>query len=213
MKTTLAITLSVFLALTLVNFDAHAVGGSTQSKGTIEFSGTGGGTELFKIYDPLKIGDAPTIPGFTPDGPQRRKMENLDSMSLAFGNSLILSDVDQKYTSTNKTGFIVNASVEWVVTVAISGFKQGDEQTLEGFELTLIPEGGGVNISPGAVINPERVTLTAARGGTPGDYARIAKGKAGVTGCNYTGTLLVRGKTAKPGNARATLWWTISSVA
>jgi len=210
MKTTLAIVLAVLLSLAVMNFDAHTVNGSIRSTGNIEFEGSISSGLLNAIFDPKEIGLHPDIPAFTPEPDEIGRMKNIDSMSLAFGNTLAISDNNRSYPSINKAGFIVSANSDWRVTVKISGFKQGDEQTLEGFVLTLTPEGGGVNISQFASIQvPTSVELAAGPGGATGTEAQIASGNPGVMGCQYSGSLLVRGKTAKPGNASATLWWTI----
>ena len=208
MRTTLAVILSVVLPLTFIYQDAYASKTPSSSTVGIEFSSQPGIN--VEIFDPNEVGQLPDIPGFMV-GPEHESMlRGLDSMALHFGNDLVISDLDAQYYSRNQAGIIVRSNVNWEVVVAIDGFKQGSEQTLKGFELTLTPEGNGVNITNSASISPRVAErLTADINGNIGDGQKVATGNSGIMGCNYNGTLHVVGKTAKPGIAKATLYWTI----
>lgn len=224
-KKVLAFILSLVLALPA---GVHASGPTAISTGTVSFRGyTIEGGDKVEMFDPKGKGELPDIPGLTvpdpdnPDAPytrptpeQERRLRELDSMNLVFGNNLVISNADASYESANQTGVIVRSSVNWVVTVAIDGFMhESGTETLRGFTLILDPEEKeGVPISSGAVIRPQKVKISAANGAI-GDAQEIAAGNAGIMGCNYNGILTVPANSAQVGNATATLWWTIQAVA
>ena len=128
-------------------------------------------------------------------------LEYLEPLNLDFGMwSLPL--VETTYHTSG--GIVVLTQHDWIVNVGVSSFYRNEtsrEETLAGFELNLIPVMADR-------LNPKFIDTEAPRL-SAGTSDRLATGRSGITGTNFSAELTVQGNTAHIGDAQATITWSL----
>ena len=231
MKKTLTFVLVLALAFSMAS-TAFAVESSEDGAGTIEFQ-DGNPPEIIDPptdtdeppvdperpidpenppVDPEKPTDPPTV---NPEGPNPENWNMSKDLNLDFGLQTITGS-NRTYSSyyharsegTRFAGLMVqNESVQsnWVVQVGMTGFFIGNDPTMAGFELDLIPYTQHTNRPD----TPQTVnTVTLAADEAPKTIMTITP--VSIIGANWEGFLdVLGGSVQQTGEARAEMTWSI----